>query len=372
VLGRQVLGEVPALLFFLVAALLWYDSLESRRVQHLLGCGLFVGLAMLTKPQYLIIMPPVLVSVWLAVSLSAKTISWRNLLLPMVTGLTCVALWYACQLAVLGLPEFLDHVSVLRSGSSVTMAVLSPAQALQNVRSLFGPHLFKLQALALGYAILALVRNREWSGESLFLLTFVAAWLSWFVFVSVGWIRYAFPLFAIGSIFLAKLFFDLSGGFAIAFTPRERKQLQGRTTTLLRSLSAIILLAMIILVSLQHRLGAVALRQDGTPLQFAEFLNIYVNPEEVIESTEWELAFLTNHRYHLPSTAIHYRLVARTYLGSSYSVTDYDFATDSPKYLAVGEFAKWTGLYPADYLRDECTLVTSVGYYDLYEVKRDE
>jgi hypothetical protein len=50
----------------------------------------------------------------------------------------------------------------------------------------------------------------------------------------------------------------------------------------------------------------------------------------------------------------------------------YDIQRHAPDYVVVGSFAKWTGLYPLDFLEQECTLVTSVGEYDLYRVNTDE
>jgi hypothetical protein len=47
---------------------------------------------------------------------------------------------------------------------------------------------------------------------------------------------------------------------------------------------------------------------------------------------------------------------------------DYDFQRFDPDYLIVGRFAKWTGLYPTDFLEHKCTLVGSIGEYDLYRV----
>jgi hypothetical protein len=50
----------------------------------------------------------------------------------------------------------------------------------------------------------------------------------------------------------------------------------------------------------------------------------------------------------------------------------YDFEQHHPDYIINGPFSKWTGLYPPGYLSQECTLVVSIGEYDLYEVNTDE
>ncbi len=370
VLGRQVLGEVPALLFFLVAALLWYKSLEANYIGYLVGCGFFLGLAMLTKPQYLIVIPPFLAGVWCVSRLFVARMGWRNLLVPMVIGFVCVAFWYGFQLAIIGFPQFMKHISVLRSDPSATLTISSPARALESARSLFALHLFRLETLGLVYVAFAEVRNRRWSAKWLFLFAFVVAWLCWYVFFSIGWIRYAFPVFAIGNIFLAKLFFDLSNGFDISLSGQKGQEQQGNTITLLKNLGITILLSIIILVSLQHRAKAVFLQEDDTPQQFAQYITTFVAPDKVIESYEWEIAFLTNHEYHHPPVEILTMLKAHLFLGAPYSPNMYDFARYFPNYIVVGEFAKWTGLYPEDFLRDDCTLVTSIGEYDLWEVNR--
>ena len=45
----------------------------------------------------------------------------------------------------------------------------------------------------------------------------------------------------------------------------------------------------------------------------------------------------------------------------------YDFLqTQHPEYLLVGEFSKWTEIYPYDYVQENYELMQSFGDYDLY------
>lgn len=79
---------------------------------------------------------------------------------------------------------------------------------------------------------------------------------------------------------------------------------------------------------------------------------------------------MTEHAYHYPPA---YVLDAA---GRSVALEDdslkglYDFLEAAPDYILVGEFGKWTGLYPVEFLRRECVLVASIGAYDLYRLEK--
>ncbi|HRE27086.1 MAG TPA: glycosyltransferase family 39 protein, partial [Anaerolineales bacterium] len=56
--GRQVLGEVPGLLFTLAGFWVWFKAWDSASLRRLTIVGLFFGLAVVTKNQYLLVLAP--------------------------------------------------------------------------------------------------------------------------------------------------------------------------------------------------------------------------------------------------------------------------------------------------------------------------
>src|SRR6185503_15653741 len=65
-LGRQVLGEVPALAFLLLAFLAWRRAVERPADRASLAlASLAFGLTALTKPQVGLVLGPTLVCIWL-------------------------------------------------------------------------------------------------------------------------------------------------------------------------------------------------------------------------------------------------------------------------------------------------------------------
>jgi len=67
------------------------------------------------------------------------------------------------------------------------------------------------------------------------------------------------------------------------------------------------------------------------------------------------------HSYHLPPTPLLNDLIARFYFGAPASPDDYPFLAFDPDYIAVGRFARWTGLYPPSVLEMCCRPVVAVG-----------
>jgi hypothetical protein len=135
-----------------------------------------------------------------------------------------------------------------------------------------------------------------------------------------------------------------------------------------RNLSVVLLLAFLILNPRKDVLKGIFSAQDKSPQEFAEYINANVDKDATIESWEWEIDFLTNRTYHHPPTSLISTEAKRLYLGDPYDPDAYDFRQYNPDYVAVGKFAKWTGLYSPDFLNRECTIIKSVGEYDLYKV----
>jgi len=177
--------------------------------------------------------------------------------------------------------------------------------------------------------------------------------------------------FAVSNIFLAKLMNDLSGGFA--FSPKRLIAgiRVGNTATIGKLSVGLMVMALLASSPVQVLKGIVG-EQDASAQEFAFYINEHVNEDVVIESYEYELDILTHHIYHHPPEPLITLVTKHVYSGEPYPEGFYEFQEFDPAYLIVGPFAKWTGIYAGDFLRESCTLVKSVGEYDLYRVERGE
>lgn len=81
------------------------------------------------------------------------------------------------------------------------------------------------------------------------------------------------------------------------------------------------------------------------------------------------MGFLTDHRYHYPPSGSLNRAVAYIWLGGPSPAVPYlpELEAEQPPYVLEGEFSRWVGMYPTDWLSEHYTLVSEAGPYRLYE-----
>ena len=90
-----------------------------------------------------------------------------------------------------------------------------------------------------------------------------------------------------------------------------------------------------------------------------------------IETWDPEMGFLTDHNYHYPPNALLAVAVNQVYYYGEPVQEHYDFVqTEHPEYLLVGEFSKWTEIYPIEELMADYELIQTFGDYDLYRFRR--
>jgi 4-amino-4-deoxy-L-arabinose transferase-like glycosyltransferase len=365
-MSRQVLGEVPALLFFLSGLLLWFRSWEQAESWHLLGTGLLFGLAMVTKSQFNLLVPPTLLVTWLiGYVVFGKTLRWRHLVLPLALSVGLVLVWYGVQMVILGPRQFLLNVDTLRAGMRLHVLNFAPVTARHGFGVLTRSGYVVFGGLGLGYALWRCRRRDLATLRRLALVVFVGLWLVWYTVGSIGWARYAFVAIAVSHIFYAGLLRDALGAIS---TPGWA----GRRGKGWRAASALVLVLVAgwMIASGFGTIGSVLQSQDESYFQFARYVNDVVPSSAVVESWEWELDLVADLQYHHPPTSVTNAVTRRLWVDGSESEIDYDFQRFAPDYLIVGSFAKATGLYPPDFLEHGCTLVGSIGEYDLYRVNR--
>ena len=366
--GRQVLGEAPALMFFLGGVGLF--TLKARgRLLVAVAAGLLIGAAMVTKSTYIAIGFVTLAMMGGLDWFYYRQHNRRGLVVAVLVAAACVVAWMGAQYAYFGPDIFWDNSRKMQQLATGTTG-FNPrvmAASLQFFMGSGSGHFLYLWGLpALLYGVF-LARRRDQSGFiAALLLIFAVLWLGYY-FWSVPWIAYLFAPAAIAAFFVAKLWHDLTAGFTLSGGTLRQEWTQGRPGPAARHLALLALFSIVILWSLQGRLRNEVLARDQAPQELAAILNRTVQPDEVIETWERELAFLTDHTYHSPDQSLLSKTHAAMYRGGTKNYglgRDSLLQSQSPAYLVLGWYSRWLDAYDPSFIAEHTIPIASVGTGD--------
>jgi hypothetical protein len=366
-LGRQALGMIPSFEYFIIGFLLWLSSLESTRVSFRIAAGIFFALAMITKGQYLFLFP-MFILVAIIDKFFIHSGAYKNILYVLLSALFGVACWYGLQIVILGWDKFLQNLAALSASAKVTISAFRMVRIPGNLFYLVSSGILLVILPGWFYALWTVRRLEKDSIGKLFLIVFIPFWLLWYAFVSVGWHRYAFDPYAIGTIFTGKLFVDAFGYMRKGLPHIE----QGYGVMLKKWLIIAYLLVLIFFGGwgIMNQFQSIFASPNTSPQDFARVLLRTVDSKSIIESWEWEIDALTpNLNFHHPTNDWVDKMTAVLQFGDQIAI-NYNFVSFHPEYLIDGPFSKWTGLYATALNENCCTLVNSQGPYDLYKVRK--
>lgn len=365
--GRQLLGEVPGFFFLALALYLWFAKWNENDIKRLVTIGLFFGLAMITKYQYLLFLAPTLILSWGLDVFYYKTSSHKNFLIPGIVAAGSFGIWQVFTLMYLGPATMTENLALLQASAEGAAFNFNLAQLAANVGALSSRAVY-LEALlpALIYAFFVSVpRTREGQKFSVLFLM-IALNLVWFIVASIGWIRYAFLGLTLSSIFIARFLHSLTDGFNIDWSGGFFRSLFDVKNAARFALT--VWLVAIIAIPLTKDVSEIAFPGPNNARLMADYLNANVPESAIIETWEPEIGFLTNHNYHYPKNELLAVAVNQVYYGGEPVRDRYSFVeTENPDYILVGEFSKWTLIYPVDYVFENYQWVQTFGDYDLYQ-----
>ncbi len=363
--GRQALGNMPGLFYFVLGYILWIKAIERKNLMAAAGAGLLWGLAMVTKGQFLLLLPVVCLAFLVERYYYKQAVALRYLAMAGSMAL-CLGAWQVFQLVMIGPEHYSRHLETIRSSLHVTILAFQPVRIPGNVfymvRSGLGLFIFP----AWLYTAWQCYQKRPGSALQLILVLIIPTWLTWYAFVSVGWARYAFDPFTLGLL--------LTGKFTVDLYAALRGRLPGKEHTLFNSPWLYkagwgLLVAMTIGVcwGYAHRFQQIAQRPNTDAFQFADYLLQTLDKNSVVETWEWELDALADLNYHHPTNDWVDEKTAEVQYGKP-STTSYDLTAYHPDYLIDGPFSKFTGLYKQSIDSGCCRYLHSTGMYDLYQV----
>jgi 4-amino-4-deoxy-L-arabinose transferase-like glycosyltransferase len=360
--GRQVLGEVPGLAFLLAGLVVWVVALfrlQQKCEQQIdakssvwlcILAGIGIGLALLTKNQFVLIVPPALAGVALLDWLYYRAADWRLRIVPLIVACACFGILTFLQYQFLGAGTFMKTVEETRKAAGGAIFVFDIRATLRAGYYLVRPDLYGgLFIVALGYTIWrARQRTAQGLAEALF-AALIGLWLIWFVGASLGWPRYAFPAVALGALVVARLVVDIWCW------------LSARQQWMRFAFALYVLVAIALPIGMTAR----AISQpDDSAQRFAAFMNANIPQDSLVATWEQELGFLTDHRYQYPPQSMLAEAVRRQWFGGE--DFQYDWNATSPNYVAVGPFGDYTALFDAQTLDRFFVQIEEIGPYKLY------
>jgi 4-amino-4-deoxy-L-arabinose transferase-like glycosyltransferase len=372
--SRTVLGEVPGMAFLAAGLWLWLRP-ETRRLPGLVGAGVLLGLACITKNQFALFILPAMLLAWISDLVWYRRRGWLYFVVP---GLIAGALFFAWTAIVLfvlgGQGDLADNLATLRRATSGAFFRLDMAAMERAISFLMGGGVYSAMFIpALLYGLFLSLRRGSEEGQRYGILTlFILVAIGLFV-TSLGWARYAFAPVVLSSILVVRMFVDLIGGRRFDWQGIQRL-VRGETTT--PALIALVLLCGVAvnagLLPLYARVHAAFQHGNGDAYTLAEYLNANVPREALIETWEQELGVLTDHTYHYPPQVVLAYAVAETWEGAAPARDLYDFRDyGPPDYVITGPFGVYTIIYPTERLADY-DLIHTIGAYNVYRRKSAE
>ena len=363
IMGRQVLGEMPALCFLLAGYLCFIFA--EKRLVWMMAAVCFWALALFTKVQILPFWASALTGGLLFALVRRQ---WKS------AKIFCIALVGSVAIYLSGQYLFL-HTVPSSTVSGLTQSIALVLLKEVRVGALLQMLKFGLPTLlGLCWGLWSVVKSRgqlqpHTELVRLSFLFLAASWLAWYVALSVGWPRYVLPPVFLGSVFLAGMLddwtdhFNLSDTMGRAGTALKRFRLQRKN---LAALVATILIAMSLGQTLTVLYGAYVVQADSSIKDTLRFLNTATPRDALIETYESELFFLLHRRYHYPTDQVHVDLIRRNSLGQRIKI-DYDPLAADPDYLVVGRQNKFWEFYDAHLKNDTFRLLETNGRYEIFE-----
>ncbi len=381
VLGRQVLAE-PLQIFSLLAGYLCFLLALERSLRWLPLALVLWGLALITKAQTL--------PFW-AISL----------LIPLGFALN-KRQWRMASVLVLALPGGYAASHLLLLIAIYLQGPTLPSPVLEDLTEAIA---FAPGATTRGLAIMALVVtgipllcgliHSSWHWLASYrssnanegitilrtaLLALAGSWFCWYLFLSVGWIRYLMPALFVGSIFVAAWLADVTENYNLHATIQrilaglKLTQAAGgcwkKAGSAGASFLALVLIITMVPITMQQITNSYTATSVAPLQQLATYLNYQTPPDTIVESYESELFFLLERPYHFPPDQMNVEMIQRNELQKQIPFT-YDALVADPDYLVVGDFARNAGIYDEVIAAGHFWLVQRYDSYDLFQRVRN-
>jgi hypothetical protein len=366
--GRQMMAEVPALMWCLGGVLAWLRWRDSERPWPAAIAGACLATCAAVKPQFGVVLLPtaaIVAAADLRRSGRPRRFAW---MLPAAAAAVAL-LHVVALLAVLGPTDFARLLSGFADASGPQVRTFLQPSTVRRALGLAVRSEFTLLLLpAMAFALARMFSGDETDFRRGAPAVFVGVWLLWFTTATPGWSRYVLPAIALGVIPIAGL------ADALVFRPdlwaavsRPPAGWAHRAPRL-----AVVMFVALLLGRPGAALAEAILWPPPADAQrLADYITVNVAPTAAIGTWEWPIAFLAGDRqFVMPPTRALNSVIARNEFNTPWLELPYDVAAQPIQYVAVGWFSRWSGLYPQALLDERFEMVFRAGDYELYRLVR--
>lgn len=362
-IGRQALGEMPAMALILLGLWAWVMSLNrtTARWQWMLFSGIAMGVGLLSKTQIAIALVPALLLIGLG-RLLLRQDRIISAFTPSALTVAIVAGW-----------SLLGRLLTPEPARSDNAAMLAEALRTNLITDLFGRNLNRtawLMLLIMGLGITSslwhmrdhlrnrTITNRDWAELTLVLFTFST--MIWFAFLSIGWPRYAFAGLTIGLI--------LNGALITSVVSHLMTVLRKRFPRASQYLPLLIILILMGAALLINGIHIAIYSHDHLAIDVGQYINQTIPRDAIIESWEWELDALTEHRrFHHPHQRYLFLAIRQFSHGHKAFDLGYDTLEADPDYLISGPYSEWIHIYNPLTIQRSFQPIAHIGAYTIYQ-----
>ncbi len=349
-IGRQALGEMPAMFYLLVGYFFlmfaWRNSLSIALA------AIFYGLAMVTKQQ---IVPFLILALLIPLVILIVNRDWKHSRIMgsiIIATLIIYMVMYYIQGLLVG--------SHLPQGSQTELYLTTAFVPDLKVRLRTFYDIIRVPSLliiALGYGLYDYICSRQTPPLNnnveiihLSLVILAGTWCAWYILLSIGWPRYLFPSAFISTIFIASL---------LKYLTQSDKSCN----------RLLIVLTILILTNpfsnLSFVYSIIVNNKKSSVVDVANYINNYTNKNALIETYDKELFIFLDRRYHYPSDLIQLQLNRRLFMQQNVKIT-YDPLQANPDYLIIGPMTAQWGLYDKVLNTGEFRFIKKIGEYKIY------
>ncbi|MEJ2672669.1 MAG: glycosyltransferase family 39 protein [Deltaproteobacteria bacterium] len=362
--GRSVLGDIPALALFLGSLVFLSRGLESPDLWPLVLGGVFMGLAFDAKEFYgLAFLPPLVI-------LARQT--WQDQrrlalrVLAFVGGAALPLLAYLLLKAVIlgsltaAMLHFLAQKKLLchEFFTPLTLGRIYPESLLL----LFQDPLFWLGILGVAW-----IWRKETPSPGITLWIWNFLLWSAIYLTAVYWHRFALPALFLASPLAAYFLKQAPVRLSALIRPRP-------PCGLAAGIMAAVLLVFFSASGLDY-FKQILSRRTEAPVRLVQYLQTHVPGRCLIETPEYELAFLDDHhRIHLMPAYYFVESTPERVVLLNPRKEPYDFEQAGAEVLVLGSFGKsvFRQVYPAARVNRDWRRIAQVDYYDIYVLRKSE
>ncbi|MFA6554487.1 MAG: glycosyltransferase [Candidatus Paceibacterota bacterium] len=220
--GKSVLGETPGLLFLVLALLFVYLARTKfgSRNKYIVFAGLFVGLAVATKPFFLILIPALIVGLFS--SRKIMQIKMSDLYLGSIATLIPIIIWLTTQFQ--SGDSFLKIFSFYANPYQVSSIISIVFNSIKSLFTSVGPlYLMVVLFVWLVSLIIKFKRRSEISPEEITAFTFSVLCVLAYLRIS-GIFRYLYPAQVISLIFFPSALAYILNTFSTSWFDNTKKK----------------------------------------------------------------------------------------------------------------------------------------------------